>query len=124
MGVALALKRRSPLVEWLGSPTSTTQMESYTSVKAVRRLTKLAEAKLDIRTRELYESALQLPESEREALIELLLPTIDHGDPNESDAMWRVEVARRAQEILSGAAEGIPWSEVKKEARRIARGKA
>lgn len=79
---------------------------------------------MDKRTRELYESVLQLPESERETLIELLLPTIDHGDPNEIDAMWREEIARRTQEILSGAADGIPWSEVKKEARRIARGKA
>lgn len=76
---------------------------------------------MEPRTRELYEAALQLPESEREALVESLILTIDYGDPNEVEREWRKEIGRRTQEILSGAVEGIPWSEVKKEARRIAR---
>jgi putative addiction module component (TIGR02574 family) len=79
---------------------------------------------MEPRTRELYEAALGLPESERETLIDLLSLTIDYGDPNEIAAYWREEIERRYQQIVSGEVQGIPWSEVKKRARQAARGKS
>lgn len=77
---------------------------------------------MDERTKEIYEAALQLPESERETLVELLIPTIDYGDPNENEKAWDEVIQRRYQELVSGEVEAIPWSEVKKSARRVARG--
>ena len=55
---------------------------------------------MEQRTREIYEAALQLPEAEREILVELLIPKIDHGDPNEASA------ARAARLLLD---RGYPW---------------
>ena len=62
---------------------------------------------MEQRTREVLEAAMQLQESEREILVELLIPTVEHGDPNEIEAAWREVIARRVKQIEDGTAEFV-----------------
>jgi putative addiction module component (TIGR02574 family) len=62
------------------------------------------------------EEALALPEDARtdvlEALIESLEPRAD--SPADVDASWTDEIARRLQDIETGAIKPIPWDEARK----------
>ncbi len=65
---------------------------------------------MDTETRKLFETALMLPEDEREALAAALLASLD--DPlGEADAeeSWKIEVRRRLHELDSGSVSPIPW---------------
>lgn len=68
---------------------------------------------MELQTRGIYEAALKLCDPERETLVELLILSVDYGDPNEIAAEWEVELERRLQQVLAGEVEEVPWSEVK-----------
>ena len=69
-------------------------------------------------TEKLLEEALRLPGRERLRLAERLLATFDgEPDPDAAEA-WGREIARRSREIEEGLVEPVPWSEVKKTARK------
>jgi len=71
---------------------------------------------MEQRTRELFEAAMELSESERADLAELLWATVE---PDEGlEEAWAEEIRRRIQKLEAGEAELIPWQEVK---RRVAR---
>lgn len=73
----------------------------------------------DTETKKLLEEALRLPEGERLRLAERLLATFDGApDPDAAEA-WGREIARRSREIEDGLVEPIPWSEVKRAARKV-----
>ena len=64
----------------------------------------------------LTEEALKLGCSERRALVDQLIPTLqdDEETPPLSEA-WRAAVLQRIAEVDSGAAKTIPWDEVRRE---------
>jgi len=74
---------------------------------------------------ELEAQAMQLPERDRLKLAASLLKSCpppsdseyDDEDPEEVEAAWNAEIQRRAEEIRSGAVQGVPLEEVMKRAR-------
>jgi putative addiction module component (TIGR02574 family) len=62
----------------------------------------------------LLAEALRLSEEDRGDLAEELLDSLG-PDPFEGDeAVWEEELRRRLEEVNSGKAEMIPWSEVRR----------
>ena len=62
---------------------------------------------------ELYEDAVQLPESERRVLAERLLDTLEEVPDSGVDRAWEAEAARRLQSIREGRTQPIPWTEAR-----------
>ena len=64
---------------------------------------------------QVFNDALQLSDSERAALVGLLIESLETSGSSDADveAAWAVEAERRWQEIESGAVKTIPWDEVK-----------
>lgn len=59
-------------------------------------------------------SAMQLSITERAEIASALLSSLD-GEPDDAvAAAWAAEVERRIERIKSGAAEGRPWTDVRK----------
>lgn len=61
---------------------------------------------------------LALPIEERLLLGELLIESVDTFSEDELRERWRDELARRIDELKSGAVQGIPAAEVHDEIRR------
>ncbi len=66
----------------------------------------------------LEKEVLELPPRSRMRLAEKIMASIDDYSTPELEAAWDDEIARRVQEIKSGAEKGIPAEDVMKEARR------
>ena len=62
----------------------------------------------------LLSEALKLPEQERADLVEELLESMGEEPPEDVDAAWGTEVARRLEELRSGKVRAVPWDEAKK----------
>jgi len=64
----------------------------------------------------LVEEALKLPPEARGALASRLLESL-HDDVVDADAeaAWEAEVARRVNELETGAVETVPWSEARQQ---------
>ena len=65
--------------------------------------------------KELFHEANQLPEQDRATLAGLLIETLDPAAEPDVQAAWSQEIARRMSEIDAGAADLIPWEEVREE---------
>lgn len=65
--------------------------------------------------------ALTLPNGDRVEIVEAILASLRPEDRPPFDESWREEIRRRAAELRSGEVTGIPWSEVKAQARSRAR---
>lgn len=63
--------------------------------------------------RELFEEVMRLDPKEREALMRLLIDTLDSASDEGVDDAWRVEIERRMAELDSGAVEPVPWEELR-----------
>jgi len=63
--------------------------------------------------KDLYEKAMSLSDEERVELVGLLLETLEVGDDRGVEAAWLKEIEKRVAELDSGAAESIPWTEVR-----------
>ena len=63
---------------------------------------------------ELFNSALQLNDQDRAELAGLLLGSIEEERDADSQAAWSDEIARRLEELNSGAVKPIPWAEVRR----------
>lgn len=70
---------------------------------------------------ELLERVLALPERERAAFAERLLESLDGPPDPDADAAWQDEIARRLDEIDSGAVKLIPWESIREEIRNLPR---
>ena len=62
----------------------------------------------------LYDSALQLSDSERAELAAWLIESLDPEVDNDVDAAWDAEIKRRIDELDSGAVAAIPWPEARR----------
>ncbi len=63
---------------------------------------------------ELLKKALALPADERAELAGSLLDTLDETVDEDVEASWQNEIALRIQELDSGKAETVPWTEVRR----------
>ncbi len=61
----------------------------------------------------LFEAAMHLPASDREALAGRLFDTLE-GDDSDAEAAWAAEIARRIDQLDQGAVSAIPWLEAKR----------
>jgi len=66
---------------------------------------------------ELLKKALALPPEARAALAGSLLDSLDETVDAEVEALWENEITKRVEELDTGTAKTIPWTEVR---RRIA----
>ena len=62
----------------------------------------------------LLNSALQLSDTDRAELAGLLLESLDEDHDADAQSVWSDEIARRLEELDSGAVKPIPWSEVRR----------
>jgi putative addiction module component (TIGR02574 family) len=67
-------------------------------------------------THRLLEEALALPEDARAELLEALIESLDGpaDDPDEVEAAWADEIARRLRAVETGSVTPIPWEEARK----------
>lgn len=64
---------------------------------------------------ELLQKALALPAEARAALAGSLLDSLDDSvDPTAEEA-WRLEIARRIEDLDSGKVKPIPWAEARRQ---------
>lgn len=65
---------------------------------------------MDEAVRRTFESALMLPEEEREALAAALLASLSvAADERLVDASWKAEVRRRVEELDRGSVQPLEW---------------
>ena len=69
---------------------------------------------------QLFDSALRLSDHDRAELAGLLLASIEEEEDTDTQAAWCDEIARRLEELRSGAVTPIPWAEVRRRLRRNA----
>jgi putative addiction module component (TIGR02574 family) len=62
----------------------------------------------------LLEEALKLSPEARAALAASLLESLDEEVDEGVEAAWAEEIAKRIQELDSGAVTAIPWSEARR----------
>jgi putative addiction module component (TIGR02574 family) len=73
------------------------------------------------RVRDVLDQALELPVKQRARLAQELLHSLDEAppeDPEEVAEAWDEEIARRVDEVRSGAVETVPWVTVKRDMER------
>jgi putative addiction module component (TIGR02574 family) len=64
--------------------------------------------------RELYDTALQLPDSERAELAARLIESLDTDVDSGVDPAWDTEIKRRIGELDSGEVTAVPWPEARR----------
>jgi putative addiction module component (TIGR02574 family) len=62
-----------------------------------------------LQAQEILEAALQLPQEQREVLVDRLAASLELGDPGE---YWEGEIQRRIQDVDAGRVATIPADEV------------
>jgi putative addiction module component (TIGR02574 family) len=62
---------------------------------------------------DLFRQALQLDESERAALVGMLIDSFDSDGEEGVEAAWMAEIERRIVELDAGVAKTIPWDVVR-----------
>jgi putative addiction module component (TIGR02574 family) len=62
---------------------------------------------------ELFDEASELDEHDRATLAGLLLESIEQEPDPDVEEAWKLEIARRIEELDSGSASLVPWEEVK-----------
>jgi putative addiction module component (TIGR02574 family) len=65
-------------------------------------------------TRSLFDTALQLPDSERAGLAAWLIESLDGEFDEEVDAAWAAEIGQRIAQLDSGEVRGVPWNEARR----------
>ena len=66
---------------------------------------------------ELLNDALKLPSTERAALIDSLIDSLDPNVDEDAETAWRSEIQTRRREIESGAVETISWETARRRLR-------
>jgi putative addiction module component (TIGR02574 family) len=72
---------------------------------------------------ELLKEALALPAEARAALAGSLLESLDDTVDSAAEEEWSQEIARRIQELDSGAVRPIPWAEARRQVATILNGR-
>jgi putative addiction module component (TIGR02574 family) len=65
-------------------------------------------------TKKLLEEVLKLPDAARAALAGSLLDSLDETVDPQAEFAWSQEIARRIEDVDSGRAETISWSEARR----------
>ena len=65
-------------------------------------------------TKQLYDSAMQLSDTDRAELAASLIESLDAGFDLDVEAAWDAEIKRRVEEIDSGAVTTIPWTDARR----------
>ena len=68
---------------------------------------------MNARIDHLLDAALALAPAERSALVVALLDSLDGEDEATVSKAWAEEIRRRKAELLSGAAQPVPWAEAR-----------
>jgi putative addiction module component (TIGR02574 family) len=68
--------------------------------------------------RKILEAAMALPANEREAVAQELLASLEEPDRAVEEA-WAAEITCRAERVLAGQSQGVPWETVKQEVRGV-----
>ena len=63
---------------------------------------------------EILARALTLPDSARAALADSLIESLDAAVDEDAERAWKVEIARRLQELDSGAVSAVEWADVRR----------
>ena len=64
--------------------------------------------------KQLYDNALQLPDSERAELAAWLIESLDPDVDRLVDEAWDAEIKRRIDELDSGKVTAVPWPEARR----------
>jgi putative addiction module component (TIGR02574 family) len=64
---------------------------------------------------ELLQKALALPAEIRAALAGSLLDSLDDSVDPKAEESWRLEIARRIEDLDSGKVKPIPWAEARRQ---------
>jgi putative addiction module component (TIGR02574 family) len=72
---------------------------------------------------ELLKKALALPVEVRAALAESLLESLDETVDEGAEEEWKMEIARRIQELDSGRVKPIAWAEARRQISAILNGR-
>ncbi len=63
---------------------------------------------------EILKEALLLPESARAALAGSLIDSLDDEVDEDAEQAWSAEIARRLEELNSGSATTVSWSQARR----------
>ena len=64
---------------------------------------------------EILKKALELPPGARAALAGSLLDSLEETVDSGAEEQWKIEIARRVEQLDSGAVKPIPWAEARKQ---------
>lgn len=73
---------------------------------------------------QLLDAVLALPDEDRLEVAEAVIASLQPSDQSPLDDSWREVIRRRSAELRSGKVVGIPWDEVRRQAREKSGGKA
>jgi putative addiction module component (TIGR02574 family) len=77
---------------------------------------------MSLTAEQLLDAVLALPDEDRFELAEALLAFLQPSDRSPLDESWREVIRRRSAELPSGQVAGVPWEEVRRQARAKAGG--
>ena len=63
--------------------------------------------------KDVFREAFELPESDRATLAGLLIESLEPPPEADVEELWAAEAERRWREIETGAADTLPWEEVR-----------
>lgn len=72
---------------------------------------------MSTQSKEIIDTALSLPDSERADIAATLIRSLDTEIDADADEMWAAEIQRRMEAIDRGEVRLIPWDEVMRELR-------
>ncbi len=77
---------------------------------------------MNLTAEQLLDAVLALPAEERLEVAEAVVASLQPSDQSPLDDAWREVIRRRSAELRSGQVIGIPWEEVRRQAREKAGG--
>jgi putative addiction module component (TIGR02574 family) len=63
--------------------------------------------------KDILDRALEMPESDRAAIAERLLASLDAKPDPDVEEAWQQEIQRRLSELDRGEVQCVPWEEVR-----------
>jgi putative addiction module component (TIGR02574 family) len=78
---------------------------------------------IDHETSELLKRALSLPQEARAALAGSLLDSLDEDIDASAEEEWKIEIAKRIEELDSGKVKPIAWTEARRQISTILNGR-
>jgi putative addiction module component (TIGR02574 family) len=78
---------------------------------------------MDSEVSELLRKALTLPPEGRAALAGSLLDSLDDQVDASAEEEWRLEIAKRIEELDSGKVKAVPWAQARREIAAILNGR-